>query len=189
MALPRKQRDALHHLEHFGFCYGAQGTDEQRLAWGTHAFQTAYNGPRGWLATDAVCGPKTRAAMQELPRLSPHFVVAEVWDRRERACFVHRGLLAGLEGLRMALDGKPLVLSSVCRTPATNRLVGGAKGSYHMSGYAADLWGLYDRELVYKLQLFSGLGLRDGRVSHVDVRHLRSAAGGPTPHRPSVWHY
>lgn len=44
---------------------------------------------------------------------------------------------AALEGVRSLL-GKPVLISSGYRAPALNRVIGGAIGSAHVLGYAAD---------------------------------------------------
>ena len=47
-------------------------------------------------------------------------------------------LAAGLEDVRAALDGLPIRINSGYRCPALNRIVGGARLSAHLDGWAAD---------------------------------------------------
>jgi zinc D-Ala-D-Ala carboxypeptidase len=50
-----------------------------------------------------------------------------------------RLLAEGLERVRVALGGKPIHVSSGYRCEALNRAIGGAAGSAHMDGLAADI--------------------------------------------------
>lgn len=86
--------------------------------------------------------------------------------------------------------GRPLLLWDAFRSEATNEAVGGARHSYHLIGLAADPRTHYRLEDVRRLGLFSGMGVRDGVVVHVDARHL--APQGPffstaTPSTPCVF--
>ncbi len=47
-------------------------------------------------------------------------------------------LAVGLEDVRAALDGLPIRINSGYRCPALNRIVGGARLSAHLDGWAAD---------------------------------------------------
>jgi hypothetical protein len=116
---------------------------------------------------------------------------------------VHRDLLVALERLRAAV-GRPLGLVSAWRNPAHNRRVGGARSPAHLwcaselraiqsrlmpgahlfAGRAADFNRGYIRVADCRdLRLFSGIGHREGWVTHVDVRTTGS------PDNPSVWEY
>lgn len=180
--LSRGERALL--AEH-GFYPWPVGPDRDVKA--VRAFQRAWaNGPL--LQTDGVIGPKTRAALQTLPYLSPHFVVAELWDWRESTCFVRRDLLLALEQLRAAAQ-KPIALASGYRTLSTNTVVGGAPGSVHLHGLAADITTELRLTFVKGLRIFSGLGVRkNGTVAHVDLRHLVDGYLG-SPDRPARWSY
>jgi uncharacterized protein YcbK (DUF882 family) len=86
--------------------------------------------------------------------------------------------------------GRPLLLWDAYRSKSTNQAVGGARHSYHLIGLAADPRTHYRLEDVRRLGLFSGMGVRNGVVVHVDARHL--APPGPfaskaTPTRPLVF--
>ena len=160
-------------------------------------------GPRTWAAlVEAGDG-----------RLSPHFHVSELRTRtrsngpKDGTCWVHRDLLRGLEALRVHV-GRPLSIVSGWRDVAHNRRVGGASRSQHTFGAAPELDALasipgrisprsqriagraadFNRGYVrldelLKLGLFSGIGHRDGWVTHVDVR------AGVSAKRPTVWVY
>lgn len=83
-------------------------------------------------------------------QLSTHFCLAEltvsqVAERRGMDNTPGPGVLerlrrtaAGLEAVRAALDGAPMIVSSGYRSPAVNRLVGGATKSQHLFGEAVD---------------------------------------------------
>lgn len=155
-------------------------------------FQAAFNGGRAGLdllAVDGELGPKTRAALWELPFLSEHFTALECASKGNGDAYVRRELLAALEALRGVL-GKPIRLVSCYRDPDHNRRVGGASGSRHLFGEAADI----SRRLNLGLDraksqmLWSGLGYlsRTRRVVHVDVRHV---SGNGSVQNPTTWRY
>lgn len=67
------------------------------------------------------------------------------FSRNEAACkcgcgfaAMDRELLEVLEDLRSFLD-RPIIVTSWCRCEQYNRRVGGAPGSYHVKGMAADI--------------------------------------------------
>jgi hypothetical protein len=112
--------------------------------------------------------------------------------------------LYALERLRAA-TGKPLALVSCWRDPAHNRRVGGARTSQHTYGASAELHRIapsllsgahlfagraadFNRGYIrtqdcVNLRIFSGIGHRDGWVTHVDIRTSAS------PANPTVWAY
>jgi uncharacterized protein YcbK (DUF882 family) len=102
--------------------------------------------------------------------LSQHF------SRREFDC--HDGSMAHpeprliecLELLRSLLGDRPIHIVSGYRTPAWNRHVGGARNSQHLYNRAADI----PRGLAHvddaKRAGFTGIGVANGWVVHVDVR-------------------
>lgn len=103
--------------------------------------------------------------------LSAHF------DSREFACKdrcgygqPHPRLVSRLEILRRELKGKPLTIVSGLRCPPHNNAVGGASRSRHCSGEAADINPGQVREAQARAAGFKGIGLKDGWVTHVDVR-------------------
>lgn len=153
-------------------------------------FQQAYaNGP--WLTVDAVPGPKTMAALDDLPYLAPHFSTGELASKGNGDCYVARELLAALEQLRTFL-GHPLHIIDAYRDPAHNRSVGGAADSMHLYGLAADIGPVCSWAAVARLGLFSGIGDRHGAISHVDLRHLagdRNHTPQATPSAPARWSY
>lgn len=111
--------------------------------------------------------------------LSAHFSAAEFMDRRTG----HRvgpppELLEVLERIR-ALTGQPLQIISGHRCTKTNRAVGGAPRSRHLSGDAADIPA--GRATVSQAEAAGavGIGERDGWAVHVDVR----------PGGPARWSY
>lgn len=64
-------------------------------------------------------------------------------------------LAQGLERIRKLL-GKPLIISSGYRSPKVNAGIGGASGSYHTKGLAADFTvpGMTPAQVCYELEAF-----------------------------------
>ena len=168
-------------------------------------FQLAF----GWrrIAVDGQYGPQTLAALDQVRstgRLYPSFTVQECRSKGDGTAWVHRDLLAALEQMR-ARVGRPLPLVSAWRDPAHNRRVGGARTSQHTFGAAPELHAIQSRlspgahlhagraadfnrgyirlQDCVNLRLFTGIGHRDGWVTHVDIR-----ANGSVQ-RPTVWVY
>jgi zinc D-Ala-D-Ala carboxypeptidase len=154
-------------------------------------FQQAYNGPLGWLAIDGIPGPSTTAALGELPKLSGHFVVAELACHHCGKAYVRRELLRGLEALRAVVG--PVVLVDAYRCAEHNAAVGGAGDSMHMYGYAADpaMSMALHVDTVFRVRAFSGIGDQNGVVRHVDVRHLspQNQTLAATVAVPARWRY
>ncbi len=108
--------------------------------------------------------------------ISPHFRLLEFEDPGTQMVKLDSELVVRLEALR-DLVGKPITVTSGFRTPETNRFVGGAGGSYHLRGMAADvIWdgmALDDATVLAKEAGFTGIGI-DRRAwnqhLHVDVR-------------------
>jgi hypothetical protein len=168
-------------------------------------FQLAY----GWqrITVDGLYGPQTLGALshvQQTGRLSPNFTLAEVRSKGDGTAWVHRDLLAALERLRTHV-GRPLSVVSGWRDVAHNRRVGGARTSQHTYGASPELHAIQSRLLpgahlfagraadfsqgyirlqdCVNLRLFSGIGHRNGWVTHVDLRT------NATPANPTVWVY
>ena len=168
-------------------------------------FQLAY----GWrqIGVDGQYGPQTMGALaqvQQTGRLSPNFAVGECRSKGDGTAWVHRDLLGALERMRTAV-GKPLPLVSCWRDVAHNRRVGGARTSQHTYGASAELHRIqgtllpgahlfagraadFNRGSIrlqdcVNLRLFSGIGHRDGWVTHVDVRTNASLSS------PTIWVY
>ena len=82
-------------------------------------------------------------------------------------------LIELLEEIRTHFDNAPIIINSGYRTPEHNAKVGGAKGSYHVKGMAADIrvGGVKPSKVYNYLNTFhtGGLG-RYARFTHVDVR-------------------
>lgn len=77
-------------------------------------------------------------------------------------------LLDALERLR-AMKKKPLRIVSGFRCCDRNAAVGGYRYSQHLYGRAADIPGGYATADECKAAGFVGIGVRGGRVVHVDV--------------------
>lgn len=78
-------------------------------------------------------------------------------------------LLWGLETLRNIV-GRPLRIISGYRSAKTNKLAGGAPRSRHLVGDAADIPRGYATVQQALDAGFTGIGVRDGWVVHVDRR-------------------
>lgn len=104
--------------------------------------------------------------------LSPHFDSSEFVDHRDGTL---QGpapeLIQRLEQLRALKGGRPLVIISGYRSPATNRAVGGVPRSQHLYGRAADIDPSYCSLDEAVSCGFRGVGYSSGgRAVHVDVR-------------------
>jgi peptidoglycan hydrolase-like protein with peptidoglycan-binding domain len=194
-------------LTQLGFPCGAiDGLNGPATRTAVARFQLAYNLGRH-LAVDGQYGPLTLAALNEVQRtgrLSPSFTIAELRSKGDGTVWVHRTLLVQLEALRRAV-GRPLALVSAWRDVAHNRRVGGATSSQHTYGAAPELRAIASRlsagahlhagraadfnrnyitlDDARKLRLFTGIGHRDGWVTHVDMRTPGNADA------PTVWRY
>lgn len=74
-----------------------------------------------------------------------------------------------LQRMRSA-QGMPLRIVSGYRCPAHNAAVGGSSKSQHMFGRAADVPPGYATRRQWQDAGATGMGLRDGKVTHVDTR-------------------
>jgi uncharacterized protein YcbK (DUF882 family) len=80
--------------------------------------------------------------------------------------------------------GRPVLVTSGCRSSAVNRRVGGRKGSYHLRCMAADIKvpGVGERQLlayVKRMPIVGGVGTYCGNsIVHVDVGPKRQWGGG-----------
>ena len=114
-------------------------------------------------------------------RIGQHFLAREFRCRDGApAWFVSDALVELLECIRMELGSIPLIVHSGYRTPDHNRRVGGAAGSYHMSGVAADISvaGVRPALLasVARSEGAGGVGLYAAFV-HVDIAGRRDWEG------------
>lgn len=109
------------------------------------------------------------------------------FSKREFACrccgkvFVATALADGLQALR-DLAGRPVIITSGYRCARHNNAVGGADGSLHTSGQAADIvvGGLAVHQmyaLAEQIPVFGGIGVYDDGFLHVDVRPKRARWG------------
>lgn len=111
-------------------------------------------------------------------RISEHFVEAEFASKDGGGVRVEARLVWHLEKLR-AIVGRPLVIVSGYRTPAHNARVGGAKGSRHLHGDAADIPRGYATVAQAEQAGFRGIGSSGPWAVHVDMR----------PGPPARWRY
>ncbi len=101
--------------------------------------------------------------------LSPHFDTSEFRDHLDGSLgSIDPALVRALEVLR-SFTG-PLRIVSGWRSAATNAAVHGAPNSQHLVGRAADIpSGLVRLDRAQRAG-FTGIGIRDGWVVHVDTR-------------------
>jgi hypothetical protein len=136
------------------------------------------------LDVDGVYGPLTDAAFKKVlangGKISPHFKLTEFacphchWPR------AHWTLLRGLESLRTKYYPSGLTIVSGYRCTQHNSDIGGAPGSWHIQGRAADIPPLVSVDSVKAMGLFSGLEyqpkISGRRCTHVDTRTSFTAA-------------
>ena len=143
------------------------------------------------LKVDGIIGGLTAAALKEARlvggQLTANFSLREFASKGNGDIRVDRDLVISLQELREAY-GAPIAIRSGYRDPAHNKKVGGATGSQHLYGRAADLiWTRWPLRLdaVRELQLFSGIGYyaNTNNVLHVDVRP------NATRKNPTTWSY
>lgn len=176
-----------------GFPIAADGIPGPATRQATTWFQEAWT--RTNLAVDGLWGPATeaaaRACVADGARISDHFHLPEFacshchWPR------AHRTLARGLEHLRAVHYTRGLTVVSGYRCPFHNSAIGGARGSQHLYGRAANIHPYGDAgrlvtvEAVAALGIFPGLEYQprySGRgCTHVDVR------SGGDPKHPAVF--
>lgn len=170
-----------------GFPVRADGVSGASTAQAVRWFQESW--ARESLAVDGVWGPATEAAVKRCVadggRVSEHFHLAEFacnhchWPRANRA------LVRGLETLRARHYPQGIAVVSGYRCAVHNDAIGGARGSQHLYGRAANVPPRVSVEAVGALHLFGGLEFQpkiSGRLcTHVDVR-----AGGSVT-SPSIF--
>lgn len=124
--------------------------------------------------------------MRKGGRASAHFAFREFKSKGNGDIKVNRKLITGLEKLRSAMGNKPMRIISGYRDPAHNKRVGGASGSQHLTGNAADISQSYGATVskVKSLKYFTGMGIKCGKwITHVDVRSAASRFS------PVTWAY
>lgn len=107
-------------------------------------------------------------------QLTQHFRSEELQCPCCRQIIFDWRLVHALETLR-CLIGHPVIINSGYRCPKHNQVVGGAPGSQHLVGRAADIRvagmsGLELYRLAARISDFHGFGVASGWI-HLDVRH------------------
>ena len=164
------------------------GVVDPRTTEAVRRFQTAY--VKSDLKVDGIIGALTHAALEECRmtggQLTTHFRLREFASKGNGDIRADRQLVIGLQALR-EVYGAAIGIRSGYRDSAHNRKVGGARGSQHLYGRAADLAWREPMSIdeVAELSLFSGIGYykKSGKVVHVDVRPKASRAN------PVTWQY
>lgn len=124
-------------------------------------------------------------------KLTPHFLLSELACHDgtpvpEKYIANAKAICQRAEVLRAAI-GSPLIVVSGYRSPAYNRRIGGAKGSYHMKGCALDLVSREVTATVLRetyLWLIKEGKVHDGGVGtypnfvHIDIGPARRWKGG-----------
>lgn len=147
------------------------------------------------LLIDGHAGPQTCAALSGSLYLggkaSPHFTFREFASKGNHWIRTNRHLIRGLEQIRERYG--PFSPVSGYRDPSYNHSIGSVPNSQHVYGNASDIPASLGVTLsaVKRLGAFSGLGIKrsNGRVIHVDVRHLGPNTTGGTVSNPTVWYY
>jgi Putative peptidoglycan binding domain/Peptidase M15 len=164
--------------------YGVQTADAVRDFQRGYAFST--------LVASGSAGPRTRAALKTAirrgGRCSQHFSFRAFRSPGDGWIKLDRALVRGLEAYRAEL-GEHVTIVAGYRDAAWHAAHGGAPGSQHPLGTAADVEPALTLEQVHALRVFSGIRYdhETGLVHHVDVRHVGPAPDGATPANPTVW--
>lgn len=144
------------------------------------------------LVTSGSAGPRTRAALRTAirrgVRASPHYSFRDFRSPGDGWIKLDRALVRGLEACG-AESGEPVRVLAGYRDPAFHATQGGAPGSQHLHGTAADVEPALELEQVVPLRVFSGIGIdgESGLIRHVDVRHCGPAPDGFTVARPAIF--
>lgn len=168
----------------FGVLLGKWGADGKRgkaTEKATKAFQIWYNKTFSKdIKEDGIPGPQTTKALDHARKQAglsgtQHFKISEFRCKGSGTLpngGVDNNLILKLEELRYALGGNALVINSGYRSPAHNKKVGGASGSQHLYGKAADIVvrGV-SASKVYAAadKIFNGVG-KYANFTHVDTR-------------------
>lgn len=107
--------------------------------------------------------------------LSAHFSRHEFDSHDGERANPHPLLIQRLEDLRSLCGNRPLRIVSGYRSPAWNKLVGGAKRSQHLLNKAADIPAGYATVQQALAAGFTGIGSKGPWAVHVDVRSGRRA--------------
>ena len=153
----------------------------KRASYGQNFYNKyAENGNKG---SESVMGYKT-CKKGVAVKLSAHFNSTE-FDCHGRGCcsqtLINEQLIEYLEKIREHF-GKPITITSAYRCPTHNRNVGGATGSRHSKGDAADIVvsGVAPREVAKYAESIGVLGIglyetsADGFFTHIDTRDYKS---------------
>ena len=153
----------------------------KRASYG-HNFYNKYaeSGNKG---SESIMGYKT-CKKGVAVRLSTHFVSTEFDCHGSGCCsqtLINEKLIEYLEKIREHF-GKPITITSAYRCPTHNRNVGGATGSRHSKGDAADIVvsGVTPREVAKYAESIGELGSglyetsADGFFTHIDTRGYKS---------------
>ena len=153
----------------------------KRASYGQNFYNKyAENGNKG---SESVMGYKT-CKKGVAVKLSAHFNSTEFDCHGSGCCsqtLINEQLIEYLEKIREHF-GKPIIITSAYRCPTHNRNVGGATGSRHSKGDAADIVvsGVAPREVAKYAESIGVLGIglyetsADGFFTHIDTRDYKS---------------
>lgn len=186
----REVQQALHDLGWPIVVDGSYGEQTQAAVTDFQRGFAFYN-----LLNDGHAGPQTSAALSGALYLggaaSPHFRFTEFKSHGNGWIKVNRHLIRGLEQIRERYG--PFTTPSGYRDPIYNRKIGSVANSQHIYGNAADIPRSLGLTLsgAKQFRAFSGIGIskRDGRVLHVDVRHLGPNTTRGSVTNPTIWYY
>jgi uncharacterized protein YcbK (DUF882 family) len=135
-------------------------------------------------------------------KVSKYFTVGEVTQDDDRRIPTDPIVIKNILKLATELDkvrgawGSPIRVSSWYRPKQVNREVGGAYGSKHILGYAADILPVNGSVIEFEKWLDArwndglGYGARKKGFVHVDLRHQRGFLdNGETKQKSDRWNY
>ena len=129
------------------------------------------------LKVDGIPGKNTWNVLNKAKNVK-HFKIREFRCKHCGKVKLDIDLLVKLEELRKVVGNRAIVINSGYRCPIHNKNVGGAPGSQHMKGTAADIRVIgMSTNLVYKHanEVFSNGGVgKYNTFTHVDVRGYRA---------------
>lgn len=165
--------------------YGADGKIGAKTRQAIKTFQSDYNKKfKKKIKVDGIYGTQTKTAIETWKKQAgskgtKNFKTSEFRCKGSGTLpkgGIDNNLLLKLEQLRYNLGGKAIVINSGYRTPAHNKAVGGASGSQHLYGKAADIVvrGVTPSKVYAAAdKLFNGVG-KYSTFTHVDTRATKA---------------
>ena len=182
-------RTLQNHLMELGYGtfmrpYGADGKTGKKTRQALREFQKDYNQLFNKnIYVDGIAGKQSYEALRYWKKMAGlvgtrHFNIKEFRCKgtgKMLANGMSNTLLTKMELLRYACGDKAMIINSGYRTPSHNKKVGGASGSQHVYGKAADIVvrGVKPSEVYRQAdKLFNGVG-KYNTFTHVDTRSYK----------------